>query len=61
MLFLIISIPLSILCAYLAYLTFRIKKRRLALGLTIISIFSSIFSLGIITGFHFIFSNLNLK
>jgi len=54
MIFLIISIPLSLLCAYLAYLAFRIKHRRTALGLTIVSLLSTIFSIGVIGGLRYL-------
>jgi len=54
MIFLIISIPLSLLCAYLAYLAFRVKHKRTALGLSIISFLSTIFSIGVIGGLRYI-------
>ena len=60
MIFLLISIPLSILCAYLAWLAFKVRHKRTALGLAIVSLLSTIFSAGVIGGVHYLMANLNL-
>ena len=58
MIFLLISVPLSVLCAYLAFLAFRVKHRQVALGLAIVSFFSTLFSIGLIGGFHYLYTAL---
>ena len=59
MIFLIISIPLSLLCAYLAYLAFRIKHKRTGLGLAVVSVLSAIFSIGVIGGLRYLLTALS--
>jgi cytochrome c1 len=60
MIFLLISIPLSLLCAYLAWLAFRVQHKRTALGLAIVSLLSTIFSIGVLGGAHYLMTGLNL-
>ncbi|PLX81175.1 MAG: hypothetical protein C0615_00185 [Desulfuromonas sp.] len=61
MLFLIISVPLSVLCAYLAFLAFRVKHHRVAISLSVVSFVSTLFSLGLIGGFHYLYTALTMQ